>query len=371
MRVLSFIKIILVFTVLSCVQAPEPDTNASGSISDSDIGHSLLPSTSNAKKIILSEGLWGLNNSDLTILSADNSVISKSLIAESASKYLGDTASDIVYKDGKLYIAVTISNKIIELDLVKNRISDILLLPEEFRAPRAIAFNNNKLFVTDQFEDKVIIIDISNDNMQVVGSFQVGPAPEDIIIENDIIYIANSGYGDFRANEPKAGYITTYSSNGNLLDEKFIGENVVNLIKFEDKIIAGYLNTPENLQNGEKGGIKILKADNLSVLDSIEIDYQRMTINKDDGILYVLTNSGVSEVILEDGLKSAIEIIPNPSNDIWYEIEYDFISNSLYISNAKNHQIEGEVLIYSLSTNLLLQSILTGINPSDIIFLEN
>lgn len=90
--------------------------NSDGSVKHSGAEATLLPSKvlfqSGANAIILNEGSWGGNNSEISLYNTTTGAISNNHFSNSNGRGLGDVAQDAIIYGSKLYIAVSFSNTI-------------------------------------------------------------------------------------------------------------------------------------------------------------------------------------------------------------------------------------------------------------------
>lgn len=145
--------------------------------------------------LILNEGAWNQNNSSLTFAGLTGEVI-HNVYQGINGQVLGDVANDMKQYGGKIYIVVNESSNVVVLDaktlLLVKRIP--LFDGNQPRSPRNIAFFGPKAYIT-AFDGHVLRLDTASlvvDNMVAVGR-----NPEGLVVQNDKLYVSNSGGLDY------------------------------------------------------------------------------------------------------------------------------------------------------------------------------
>ena len=98
-----------------------------------------------------------------------------------------------------------------------------------------------------------------------------------------------------------------------------------------------------------------------------------------DALSITLSSTGDSLVFISDNNVYILDIIsgkipekiitnPNPS-EMWYSVAVSPFDNTLWVCNAKNYQINGEIEIYGFYGNTeMIKSYSVGVNPAKIVF---
>lgn len=152
-----------------------------------------LPQT---RAFILNEGSYGKNNASIAFYAPNkDSENGKNFLSDiyfiQNSKKLGDTGQDIIEYNGSLYVVVYGSKLLLKLNAAgveENRIS----FSETDGAPRYIVAKDKKLYVT-LYSGKVARIDAKTLNIEAYVN--VNSNPEQIVIKDGKLYVANSGWG--------------------------------------------------------------------------------------------------------------------------------------------------------------------------------
>lgn len=147
---------------------------------------------------VLNEGAMGKNNSTLDYFGYEESKYLLNIYPErnpSVVMELGDTGNDIaVYKD-RLYAVINGSHKV----EVMRADSAIRIGQIEVNSPRSIVFDGNSAYITTFVGGadncgSVVRVDI--ETLKTTGCVSVGYCPEEMVIADGYLYVANSqNYG--------------------------------------------------------------------------------------------------------------------------------------------------------------------------------
>ena len=143
--------------------------------------------------VVLNEGIYGQNNSTITTYAPLSETAEQHAYSNANSgARLGDTANDMVLKDGKFYIAVDVSNKIEVIDSA-TLVSEGFIDLGADSSPREICFTADGYgYVTSLYRNAVIKFD--PESKTVLTEIPVGQLPEGIVYSDGKIYVANSGF---------------------------------------------------------------------------------------------------------------------------------------------------------------------------------
>ena len=318
---------------------------------------------------ILCEGLWGLDNSSLSRYEFESKSVSQ-YVYKSANngQKLGDLASDFVVHNDYALITVT-TTRIIEKIELKSGKSLGRMLFADGRAPRKITVINDSLAAVTDLLNHLITF-FNPGNLQIIkDSVFVGPAPEGIATAGEVLLVVNSGYGDYLADAPKAGTISVVSINtmqeiGNF----YVGPNPIEILinKKYNKFYVSYNNLPSAADS--IGGIVEFDLNNLTETARLRTNVRSMTLSNSGDSLLFISDSTVSYIDLRQNFKKHKLIVNQNPSDIWYALACSMGGN-IWIGNAKNYQINGELLIYKQNSyDAPAEKHTVGINPNKIVF---
>ncbi|MCX7879230.1 MAG: hypothetical protein N2517_01030 [Ignavibacteria bacterium] len=322
--------------------------------------------------LILCEGLWGYNNTTISKLNlVDLSVQNDFTSITNPNFKIGDTGNDIYIKGDTFFVVVTTSKALEFFDISSGKLIGLLTF-EGNSAPRNIAFVNDSICcVTDLYQDCVHIVNLNQ--KRVVDKVKVGPAPEYILHINDYLIVTNSGYGDYRTNEPKANTISIINTK-NWKEERTIpvGPNPIELVhsKKHNLLIVSYNHLPS--KKDSIGGILIFNLPSFTKVKEFKTSCRSMLLDETTNSLFFISDSTIKNLNLTSF--EIKEVLKNPKpNEIWYSIGIDNSFDYLLVGNAKNYVTEGEVIIYEIKSNpiRLVKKIAVGVNPSKIRIKKN
>lgn len=352
--------ILLAFSILifvSCIKEPtEPVYN-----------HTVQSSVSGA--YILCEGLWGMDNASLDRILIDSNTIENNIYEKvNPGLRLGDLANDAVIFKNRLLIAVTTSKTIESIDL-KTGLSLGRLILSGNRAPRKIAVINEDIAaVTDLYGHSIALFNPKTLNL-LIDKIPSGPAPEGIAVHDGIMFVVNSGFGDYLANAPKAGSITLIeTSNFTELNTVYVAPNPIEILINEkyNTLYVSYNNLPS--KKDSVGGIIEFDLSSLSNIRSIKTNVRSMQFSGSKDTLFYISTEGIDMIDLSKKFESKNIIRNHSTNEIWYSLGIA-PNGDYWIGNAKNYQVQGEIIIYDKSDyKTPKRKFKTGVNPTKIIF---
>jgi len=321
--------------------------------------------------LILCEGLWGYNNSSISKLNLVSLQIQNNFTSVVNENFkIGDTGNDIAVKGDTFFVVVTTSRVLEYFDVYTGKLLGYITF-EGNTAPRHIAIVNDSIVcITDLYKDCVYFVNLLKQRVENI--VKVGPAPEFVEYLDGKLYVTNSGYGDYRANEPKAGTLS-------VIDVKNLSE-IANIqlrpnpieIAIDNKrqqILVSYNHLPS--MKDSIGGILLLDAKNLNLLKEWKIQSKSLKLDETNNQLYFISENKVMKLDLFTGEMK--QILSNPNkNEIWYSVAFDTKRNFLLIGNAKNYTVEGEILVYQMNNSKVefVKSLPTGVNPSEILIVK-
>jgi hypothetical protein len=317
---------------------------------------------------ILCEGNWGMDNSVLMKydIESENAVQDFFAVANPGLK-LGDIANDIVLHDSTALIAVTTARTVEVINATTGKSSGRIIFDRE-SAPRRIAIINDSLAaVTDLYRHSIAIINYRS-LLIVADKISVGPAPEGIAYYDGLLFVVNSGYGDYLADRPKAGTVSlvsveSLSEVGNFV----VGPNPIEILidKTRNKFYVSYKNLPS--RKDSLGGIVEYSLLNMAELRRVRTDVRSMVLTRSGDSLVFATKRGVEFINLKEDFKPDLLIQNNTPSDIWYSVACDAVG-TIWVGNAKNHMIKGDVLVYAIDKQNPIKKIPAGCNPGKILF---
>ena len=182
MRYLTFFCLPLVL-LTSCTKDPSsPDTSSAA-----------LPA---AKGVyILHEGNFGdPSGARLALYDLVRDTVSVDVVeGTNSGQHLGSTGDDMLLYRDRLYVLMSGSENIVVLSTSDHHIIQNVYYPG--RTPHSMVLDSvrGRLYATELYRNAVVAIDITS--MSVVDTVAVGANPQDMLLDGDVLYVCNSGYG--------------------------------------------------------------------------------------------------------------------------------------------------------------------------------
>lgn len=327
--------------------------------------------TGTAEMYILSEGLFNQNNSSLARYSFNRQRCTNNYFSANNQRGLGDTANDIAIYGNKIYVVVNVSSTVEVIDFPTGKsIRQISLLRDNgsSRQPRAIAFDKDKAYVCS-YDGTVARIDTTS--LEIEEIVTVGRNAEDICVQNGKLYVSNSGGLDYSG----PGVDTTVS----VIDiTTFKETKKIEVGPNPGKILPGLEEAVYVVTRGtdiEAGDYHLVKID--SRTDAVATTYDEKVLSfaidgpiaylyiydyqtKDSAIKVFDLNAGT---VIRDNFITDGTAIQTP-----FSIQLNPFSGNVYITEAYNYTVKGDVLCFNQQGQLQYRLNDIGLNPNTVVF---
>ena len=329
------------------------------------------PEQSEHRVFILNQGGWGDNNATLWIYNPQTAKAS-TLISSIADNRLGDVAQDMLIYGSKLYIAVSESSNIRVLDAATGQ--DIKTIPIFNGAipcnPRYLAAHNGKIYASCYNGSDGIVARIDTAGLVWEERTRVGSYPEGIAVNNEKIYVANSG-------DHELGYDNTVSvvdiANFVEIEKITVGTNP-NILRADGNYI--YMSYQGDWA-GIPGGFQRIDVRDNSVIRVGDAPKADFAIDHGDIYYYDVTYdiSDWSTVVLfgkmrvaADGTKTENPLITEAVSIVApYCIAVCPETGKIYISDAGDYSNPGNVFVFD-SQGKKIDEFQAGIIPCKFAF---
>jgi hypothetical protein len=318
---------------------------------------------------VLSDGNFGLNNSTLAVCDFDRDTLFRDYFQVANGRKLGDTGNDLKRYGSKLYVVVNGSG---QLEVLDARTGKSLRQLSFFngavsRQPRCVAFWENKAYVCS-FDGTVAKIDTAS--LQIEGYLQLGRNPDGITASNGKIYVSNSGGLDYNSS---LGYDNTVS--------------VVSTESFTElkRIVVG--SNPGQLQadlygnvwavvRGNYGSLPgtwvCIDAQTDAVVTTVNLEVTRFDIAGDKAYFYCWDEqTGANEVGVYNVRTKHVETLDFISDgttlDTPYGIHADAESGSVFLTDAGNFSVSGDVYCFNEQGKRMYTVQNVGVNPNSVL----
>ena len=317
--------------------------------------------------LVLCEGLFQHNNTQLSYINFENHEVENGFFLNRVGRQLGDTGNDIKRYGDKIYIVINVSSTIEILDAKSfESLKQISMMDgSTAKQPRNIDFYENHAFISC-FDGYVDVIDTSS--LELTQRIQVGANPDQIMVIDQKLYVSNSGGLNYPQMDSTVSIIDLNSLNE--IKKIDVGLN-------PGPICADDAGNAFIISRGNYGNIpsKLIKIDTDIDEISEEFNFSISGIEKFGNkflINFVNSGSGNNMIALFNPINGVIEdnsFISADQIETLYGIQYNEISDKLYLMDAMNYTNTGYVFEYDAMGNFL-NSYHVGLNPSKILFFE-
>ena len=287
--------------------------------------------------LIANEGNFTSSNAEISFISNDlNLTYNKIFAANNNNLNLGDVAQFIGTNGDLAYIVMNNSNTIQIVD--RYTFKKVNQITEKLNAPRAIAFSNGKIYVTNANDNTVTIY--SETTFSYVKSVSLDFQPEHLVGTSNYVYVQSSNFAAGNAVE-----IINSSSDTNTKDLSFEapmngittdGNSVYVLGSNENKTVIAQIQNEtvsKSIENNTLKGSRYLTIDNNS--------------------LYFTNGTGIYS------LSKELNNIPstpmfNVSDNSWSTLYgFNVINGKVFSADANGFTQSSVVTVYDLNGNVL------------------
>lgn len=309
---------------------------------------------------LLNEGCWGYNKCTLDYYDALTGTYIRNIYAEANPHIvgeLGDVGNDLQIYDDKLWAVINNSHLVEVMDVATAKHIAQISIPN----CRYITFLDRNAYVTsyagptqaDPNAQLGYVARIDIDHMQITDTCLVGYQPDDMIIHNNHLYVANSGgyrYPDYD-NTISVIDLTTFSVVDTI-------EVAFNLYRFEVDSQGYIWASSRGDYYGQNSKTYIIDPRNNIVCDSLDIPNSGMAMvgdslyvyssewnyaNSTSTNSYYLVNTITRKVITEHFITDGTEYqIRSP-----YGISVDPATRDIYIADAIDYINPGRLYCFS------------------------
>lgn len=354
------INLLLLFSCDDLHDADAPSGN--GSIS---------PETGTAEMYVLNEGLFNLNNSTLARYSFRDGQLTPDYFRQINRRGLGDTANDMAVYGSKLYIVVNASSQIEVVDLhTGTSVKQISMLAENgsSRQPRYIAFDTGKAYVCS-FDGTVARIDTVS--LAIDGLTKAGRNPDGICAQNGKLYVSNSGGLDWESTSVDRTVSVIDLASFTEIKKIDVGPNPGRIRAAEN----GNVYVVTRGEDVEKGDYHFVQIN--SRTDEVTRIYDEKALNFaiNDNLAYLChfnyqtQESSVKVFNLQTGQTERENFITDGTEiQMPYSITVNPYNGNVYITDAYDYKVKGDVLCFSPQGQLQFRIANVGLNPNTIVF---
>ncbi len=328
---------------------------------------------------LLNEGNMGSNKASLDYFDYESGVYQKNIFPTrnpQVTKELGDVGNDIQINGGRLYAVINVSNLVEVLDLKTARQVGTISIPN----CRYIVFDKGYAYVSSYAGPVAIdpnarqgyVARIDTATLQVLDTVVVGYQPEEMVIRDNKLYVANSG-----------GYrVPNYDNTVSVIDLASFKEIkkitvAINLHRMEkdndDNIYISsrgdYNNIPSNTyildKNDRVSNVLNVPNSNMTLsgdslfLYSAEWSY----ITSSNTISYAIINTKTKQVVTRNFIKGGLE----KQITVPYGLAVNPETKEIFITDAKDYVSPGRLYCFAADGSYKWD-VETGDIPAHIVF---
>ncbi|MBS1912172.1 MAG: hypothetical protein JST22_09315 [Bacteroidetes bacterium] len=311
--------------------------------------------------IVVNEGVWRQDNATLTLYDPGTGAAEQDYFTHrNPGLRLGDVANSITISNGIAYVAVSTSQTVEILECASGRSIGRVRLPDG-NQPRAVTLVDSVTAYAACFGDSIVRF---NPRTMSVGQVTaVGPAPESIVYADSLLFVANSGYGFYRQQEPKAGTVGVLDPwTARELALIPVGPNP-RLIRYAPRI--GMLYVLYGLSDSVGGVVEVDPATLRTMRRWPVVNTRDMAIDEQGGMIYVIGGEGVVRInlALDGGAPSTFlpaSVFPGMA---FYSIGAA-PGGDVYMGITADYSAPGEIVVIARD-GAIRQRFPAGINPGD------
>jgi YVTN family beta-propeller protein len=324
------------------------------------------PTATRAGVYVLNQGGFNSNNSTLTYYDYTTKNLTADLYKTINGTDLGDTGNDAEIYGSKMYIVVNVSNVVDVVNAKTGKLikQDSLVNNGVGRQPRSVAFYKGNAFITS-YDGTVAVMDTAS--LAITKYITVGRNPEQLVVSNDKLYVANSGGLSFGNPDNTVSVIDlntlaetkkipVIANPVTITADSYGHVYVLSLGDFAN-ILPG-MTIIDNTTDAVKSQTNLLLGYNIPIAASGDFVYYVTADNK-IAVYNAKTQAAAQANFITDGTT-----ITTP-----YAISVDALSGEVFVSDAKDYSSNGTLYAFD-KTGKLEYSITTGINPGRITFVN-
>ncbi|NMA74210.1 MAG: YncE family protein [Bacteroidales bacterium] len=323
-----------------------------------------------AELYVLNEGLFNLNNSTLFRYDFARKQRDVQYFKRINKRGLGDTATDAALYGSKIYIVVNVSSYVEVIDFLSGKSLKQIPFRQEngsSRQPRQMAFHKDKVYVCS-FDGTVARIDTTS--LAIEAITKAGRNPDGICIQNNQIFVSNSGGLDADAQGVDHTVSVIDIESFSEIKKIEVGPNPGKILPDTQGNVY-VVTRGDQLEEGNYALHKI-NATTHMVTHTYADPVLNFVIHKDFAYAYSYhyrTQECAYPLIdlITDQTLSA-NFITGKEIQKPYAIAINPFSDNIYISDAANYQTEGDIYCFDQQGELLYKIANVGLNPNTLFF---
>lgn len=318
---------------------------------------------------LLNEGNMGTNKASIDYFDYEKGQYNRNIFPSAnpnVVKALGDVGNDIKVYGNKLYAVINVSNIIEVMDLKTAKLVGTIPLVN----CRYITFNNGKAYATsyagpvklDENAPIGKVVEIDTISLRVTREEIVGYQPDELVVEGNNLYVANSGGYRFPNYDRTVSVVdlTTFKETKKI----DVGINLHHIKKDSEGDLyvssrGDYYTVPSNLFLVDSKTHKVKKrfdisVSNYTIVDDLlyyyanEFNYTTFKYTKSFGVIDTKTEEVINRNLVNDPkineIKTPYGIAVNPiTKDLYLTDATDYVSTGYVYAFDKNGKFKWKV----------------------------
>ncbi|MDX2189900.1 MAG: hypothetical protein SFY32_08555 [Bacteroidota bacterium] len=331
---------------------------------------------------VVCEGTFGFGNATISYINPFERKTYNDVFKSVNGRELGDQAQSMSIYNSKGYVLVQNSATIEVINMKDFKSITTLLTPSAPNirvvpmSPRYfIGVNSQKGYVSDWSSDAVRIVNLEKN--EIVGQILVGQDPEQMLILNNKLYVACSGYSQTTSYDNRIFVIDI--ENDQVIDTIVVGIRPMQMVLDKNNKIWVLCKGYQNNSNGENFPAYLSQIDvetnqviaNLKFNATSDMFYSpgNLCINKTKDKLYFSYQGSVNSQDIDSKNLQLEKVLDRNV----YGLNIDPIYNYMVACFAPNFTSNGKVVRYSMISQnqpVPIDSFEVGINPNSICFVK-
>lgn len=310
---------------------------------------------------VINEGAFGSSNGELSFIKDDNSISNQLYGASNDLAVLGDVFQSMTIANGNAYLVMNNSNKVVVVNINDLKAKAVI---SGLSLPRYMVTHNGKGYISEWFSfgmnGNIKVIDLATHT--IIDSVQVGMQPDNLLVVDNQILVANSGD------------TTLHLINTTSLAKTNIGQidYPKHIVKTNDgNIWVLYTGKPAWSGTQTDGGLLVLNSTATSIVKNINIGSTSTNnpsqLTTDGDHVYYEYLGDVYKIDKTATAAPSTAFITAPATYL-YGLNYYSASDVLYIADAGNFSTSGTAKRYNATTGAYIDSYTVGVAPNGFVF---
>lgn len=318
------------------------------------------PTAQRAGLYVLNQGNFTHNNSTLSYYDYSTSTLTADIFSAANTSKLGDVGNDAAIYGSKMFITVNNSN-IVDVVVAKTA---KLIKQITLSQPRSVVFFGSNAFVTS-YSGTVSVIDTTS--LTITKTITVGPDPEQMVISNNKLYVANSG-----GLNPTPNNTVSVIDPVGLTVTKTITIPIVNPISMAADTYGHVYVSSAGDYNKVLPGVTLISntTDAVITAPSFNIGYGSTIVNSGDFMYYLTIDNKVGVFNAKSQVAAQANFITDgTAPTVPYALTVDSNSGEVFVADALNYTANG--LVYAFDKTGKKEYVITvGVCPGKIVLVN-